>query len=96
MYRLEYISTFYADISNIAEILSDYPEKAERIFLKLEKALKGLTNMPEMYPVYDHFPIFRKITIEDYVAFYIVHKHEGLVEVHRLLYEGMDIPAHLM
>jgi plasmid stabilization system protein ParE len=95
MYKIEYISTFYNDVAFIAEILSEYPQKAARIFQKIDKSLLNLIKMPEMYPVYHDVPSFRIIVIEDYLVFYKVKKRDKLVEIHRLFYGRMDIPAHL-
>ena len=89
-YRLEYISTFYSDISQVIINLGEYPQKAKRLFAKLDKKLNGLTKMPEMYPVYEDFPVFRKITVEDYLVFYTVNVNDKLIEVHRLIYGRMD------
>lgn len=94
-YRIEYISTFHADVSQVVEFLEDYPQKAARIFAKLDKILSGLVKNPEMYPVYEDFPNFRKITIEDYLVFYTVVKPAGIIEIHRLIYARMDIPKQL-
>jgi toxin ParE1/3/4 len=76
----------------MAAFLEEYPQKAARIFAKLDKQLAGLKKMPEMYPLYEGFPSFRVITIEDYLVFYTVNKRSKAIEVHRLLYGGMDIP----
>ena len=35
-YRIEYISTFHVDIYTVAEFLTDHPEKAARIFAKID------------------------------------------------------------
>ena len=95
MYKLEYISTFHTDVLQVIDFLEEYPQKAQRIFSKLDKILGTLTHMPEMYPVYEDFPLFRKITIEDFLVFYTINKQDRLVEVHRILYERMDIPRQL-
>ena len=94
-YSIEYISTFHTDMLQTMINLEEYPQKAQRIFAKLDKALANLANMPEMYPIYEDFPIFRKITIEDYSAFYMINKHDRVIEIHRLLYSRMDIKRHL-
>jgi len=94
-YRIEYISTFYTDVLQTTINLEEYPQKAQRIFAKLDKNLTNLANMPEMYPVYEDFPVFRKITIEDYSVFYIINKHNRVVEIHRLIYSRMNIKRHL-
>ena len=95
-YRLEYISTFHTDVLNVVGNLEEYPKKANRLFTKLDKILNNLINMPELYPVYEEFPVFRKIVIEDYIAFYTINERDKLIEVHRLLYDRMDIPEQLM
>ncbi len=48
-----------------------------------------------MYPVYDNFPAFRKISIEDYLVFYAVKKQAGVIEVHRLISARMDVIRRL-
>jgi len=95
-YRQEYISTFYSDITQFVSDLQEYPEKAERILSKLDKILLRLVDMPEMYPVYDDVPTFRKIVVEDYLVFYVVDRNKKLIEVHRLLYGKMDVPEQFM
>ena len=94
-YRIEYISTFHADVLNIIDFLADYPSKATRVFAKIDKFLKPLEIMPEMYPIYQDVPAFRYIVVEDYLVLYKAKKQEKLIEVHRLLYGRMDIPAYL-
>ena len=95
VYRLEYISTFHADIAQMAEDLEEYPQKAARILSKLDKILSHLALMPEMFPVYEDFPIFRKIVVEDYVVFYLLDRVNNVVEIHRLLYGAMNLPEWL-
>ena len=94
-YRIDYISTFHKDALSTDEFLDEYPSKAMRIFAKIENAILNLIEMPEMYPVYQYAPAYRLIVVEDYVVLYKVSKQDGIVEVHRLFYGGMDIPAHL-
>jgi len=94
-HRLTYISTFHEDVAKLVITLDESPKKATRIFNKLDKILANLVLMPEMFPIYDDFPVFRKITIEDYLIFYTYDRISGLIEVHRLLYGGMDLPKVL-
>ena len=94
-FRIEYISTFYDDVIHFESILSEYPQKAKRIFQKLEKSLLELEKHPMMYPIYEYFPGFRRITIEDYLVFYTVNENDKIVEIHRLLYGRMYIPKQL-
>jgi len=94
-YKIEYISTFHADILAVNRFLAEYPRKAARIFAKADKAIMNLRTMPELYPVYHDVPAYRSIVIEDYMVFYKVKKQERLVEIHRLIYGHMDIPAQI-
>ena len=94
-YKIEYIASFYMDVQLVMEFLSEYPGKARRIFARTDKILRDLGEMPEMYPIYQEMPSFRFIVIEDYLVFYKVKKEEKLIEVHRLLYGRIDIPAKL-
>ena len=94
-YKIEYISTFHTDILAVAEFLVEYPKKAARIFAKTDQLLKPLGKMPEMYPIYPDVPSYRFIVVEDYLVLYKVKKQDKLVEVHRLIYGRMNIPAQL-
>lgn len=51
--------------------------------------------MPEMYPVYPDVPAYRFIVVEDYLIFYKINKDDGVIEIRRLIYSRMDIPAHM-
>ncbi|MCL2048662.1 MAG: type II toxin-antitoxin system RelE/ParE family toxin [Defluviitaleaceae bacterium] len=94
-YRLEYISTFHADIVAVSQFLDEYPTKAARLFAKIDRLVKALAEMPELYPIYADMPSYRFITVEDYLVFYNVNKQERVVELRRLLYGRMDIPSVL-
>jgi plasmid stabilization system protein ParE len=96
-YKIEYISTFHTDVLSVAEYLEEYPKKAARIFAKMDRAIKNLEDMPELYPIYRDIPSFRFIVVEDYLVFYKVKKKGkgGIVEIHRLIHGRMDIPAHI-
>jgi len=94
-YKIEYISTFHADILSVAEFLAEYPSKAARIFAKIDKTILSLADMPEMYPIYPDVPSYRFIVVEDYLVFYKVKKQDGVVEIRRLIYGRMDISAKI-
>ena len=94
-YKVEYISTFYVDVLQAAHNLNEYPRKAKRIFAKIDKILSGLAKTPMIYPIYDSYPVFRKIVVEDYIVFYTVDTNIKCIEVHRLIYARMDIVRHL-
>ena len=90
-YKIKFRPEFDLDLIELDLSLSEYPQKAGRIIAKLDEAISFLTQMPNLYPVYEDFPIFRKIVIEDYLAFYVVNEEAKAIEVHRLIYGGMDL-----
>ncbi len=94
-YRIEYLSTFHADVLAVTAFLAEHPKKAARIFEKTDRIFAGLGEMPEMYPIYQDVPAFRFIVIEDYLLFYKVKKQNGIIEIHRLINGHMDIPAYV-
>jgi plasmid stabilization system protein ParE len=93
-YKIEYISTFHDDVQSFREYLSDFPNKAARIFAKIDKIIPNLKTMPEMFPIYPDVPRFRFIVVEDYLVFYKIKHKNKLVEIHRLLNSRMNISAH--
>jgi len=93
IYKIQYLSTFHSDVAQVEIDLQEFPEMAARIFFKLDKILSSLVLMPKMFPMYEDFPIFRKIIIENYLVFYIFDERTGLIEIHRLLYGGMDLQS---
>ena len=93
--KLEYISTFQTDLTNVASYLEDYPQKAKRIFEEMDNKLSNLIDNPEMYPIYQDFPVFRRIVIEDFLLFYLVNKRTDIIEVHRIIYGRMDVLKQL-
>jgi len=94
-YKLEYITTFHADIANVVSNLEEHPQMAKRILEKIDTKLKNLVNYPEMYPIYDDCPEFRRLIVEDYLVFYSINERTGIIEVHRLIYGRMDIVNQL-
>ena len=93
--KLEYISTFYEDILSIDSYLEEYPQKAKRIFEKIDEKLNKLVDHPELYPVYDDFPAFRRIVIEDFLVFYAIKEDDDIIEIHRVINGKIDVPSRL-
>jgi addiction module RelE/StbE family toxin len=94
-FKIEYIATFHFDVLAVVDSLEEYPQKAKRIFEKLDRKLVSLAEHPEMYPIYDDFPDFRKIVLEDYLIFYSVNERDKIIEIHRFIYGRMDIKTIL-
>ena len=54
-----------------------------------------LIEMPKMHPVYEDFPDFRKIVMEDYLVFYLVNEEKKIIEIHRLIHGKIDLKKQL-
>ena len=95
MFKIEYIATFYRDVNDAVSYLDEYPKKAKRIFEKLDRKLISLAENPEMYPIYNDFPDFRRMVIEDYLVFYTINEKDSIIEIHRLINGRMNVISQL-
>jgi plasmid stabilization system protein ParE len=94
-YRVLYLPLAGQDISQINDALADYPNKAKRLFIEIEKKIKILEDMPYIWPVYQINTKYRQMVLEDHLLFYTVDENERKVKVYRILYNQMDIPKHV-
>ena len=94
-YKIKMTPSFDLDLAEIDFILYEYPQKAKRIIEKIDQSLLMLAEMPKMHPVYEDFPVFRKIVIEDYLVFYLIDEEKKTIEIHRLIYGKMDLKKQL-
>ena len=94
-YKVSYLPTADRDIQQIDDTLSDYPDKAKRLFQEIERKVKYLEDMPYMWPVYHLKPEYRQMVLEDHLLFYTVDEKEHKVKVYRVLYAKMDIPNRI-
>ena len=90
-YEIKFTPDFELDLAEMDYNLIEFPQIAKQIILKIENVLLPLRNMPQIYPVYEDFPIFRKIVIEDYLLFYLIDEDKKQVEIHRLIHVKMDL-----
>ena len=95
-YEASYLPTADMDIQQIDDALSDYPNKAKRLFQEIERKVKNLEDMPYMWPAYQLNPEYRQMVLEDHLLFYIVDENERKVKVYRVLYAKMDIPSRIL
>ena len=94
-YKPVYLPIANRDIVRIDEALSEYPNKAARIFQEMDKKVAFLEDLPYMWPVYQAKPEYRQMILEDYLLFYKVDEDEHKVKIYRILYNKMDIPEYL-
>ena len=94
-YKVSYLPIASLDIRRIEEALTDYPQKAKRLFQEMDKKLRMLENMPNMWPVYHADSKYRQMVLEDHLLFYLVDETEKKVTIYRVLYNKMDIPQYI-
>lgn len=90
-YKVRYLPLAELDLTEIDAALSQFPVKASKFFAALEQKLLLLADMPSMYPIYDDFPIYRKITVLDYLVFYIADDAGKTIDVHRIINGRRDV-----
>ena len=96
-YRVVVTSDADWDMDGIFDYVSEelqVPETACRLIERIYKALNSLSSMPERYPLSrDAFLAqqgFRLMSVENYLAFYVIDKTAGRVIIHRVLYGKRD------
>jgi len=94
-YKVKYLPRADRDLIEINEVLAEYPRKAVRLFQEIDRKVRGLEDMPRMWPVYQPRPRYRRMVLEDYLLFYIVDEPKHEVYVYRIIYYRMDIPRQL-
>ncbi len=95
-YRLEILGLAQTDIVGIESYYAQYDESAARhIMERLYCCLKALENMPYMGQKSDIDTAFRRLVVDNYLAFYTVDDEKRLVEVHRVLHGAMDVKKHI-
>jgi len=94
-YKTIYLPVANRDIIRIDDALTDYPNKAKRIFLEMESKVADIEEMPFMWPAYQAKPEYRRMILEDHLLFYKVDEGELEIKIYRILYDKMDILEHL-
>ena len=81
------------DLREIREYLSAFGESPPRKFREsFEEFCVKVTNMPYMFNVYEHNPIYRRaVIIYGYLAFYQVDEKNGIVKTYRVLHGKRNI-----
>lgn len=85
------------DLISILSYISDTlkePAIAKRIFLSIKDQVLSLNQMPYRYAVVNEEPYMqmgiRKISVENYTAFYFVDDKNKIVHVFRVLYNRRE------
>jgi len=94
-YKVIYLPIANRDIIRIDNALTEYPNKAKRIFKEMDSKVTDLEDMPYIWPVYQEKPEYRRMILEDHLLFYKVDDGEHKVRIYRVLFDKMDIPEYL-
>ncbi len=95
-YRLEILGLARSDIVGIESYYAQYDENAAKHFMeRLYNSLKTLESMPYMGQRSDIDPAFRRLVIDNYLAFYTVDDKKRIIEIYRVLHGAMDIKRHI-
>ena len=96
-YKLRYLPTITQDMLDADAYMSELsPDMARRFFMLLDEKLLQLQTTPFMYQVYAEYPVYRRIVIMDYLAFYCVDEEKHTVDVHRIINSKMHIIKQLL
>ena len=92
-YKVDISQSTEQDVRDLIRYISlnlSAPQTAKEMLETIEKALEGLTTMPEIHPHVQDEALalagFRKLIIKNYIAFFIVDNKTKTVDVVRVLY----------
>ena len=92
---MAYLPSFNRDIILAEANFMDFPGKAAALFGALDKKLRRLAETPAMYPVFEPYPVYRKMVLLDYLVLYAVAEAGKIIYLHRLLPGRTDIDQQL-
>lgn len=95
-YRVRFLPQATIDRDQIDLYLEEIaPEKSIAFFVLLKSKIQALKRNPRMYREYEEVPSYRMMGVLDYIVFYVVKDENKTIEVHRILWAGMNLPRHL-
>ena len=102
IYRIVYDPRARSDLRRIYYNLAvnlEAPEHAARLYHTSKERIDKLRWMPERYRLYEWEPYrsqgIRVMPVKRYLVFYRPNPETVQVEIHRILYGGMDLSAAL-
>ena len=90
-YKVTISSYANLDIANLADILSQHPKKASRLFKEIEQKLDLLEENPFICQEYRANPKYRRMVLEGHSLFYAVNENKREVYIYRIVYAKRDI-----
>lgn len=91
-YEVGFLSIAYDDLANAINNISQVSDNAAVNFLNgLDRQTEYLKKTPEMYPLDENHPPYRKMVLGDYLLFYIIDEKKHEVEISRILPARMEL-----
>ena len=85
------------DLKLIKEYLSQfYPNTPNKFFSLLKKRLNQLKEFPYSCPAYEDDENYRKLTVENYLVFYVVNESNKSVDVYAVFHGSRNVKQHLL
>ena len=95
-YKIKYLPRAVQDLNDIARYLSEfYPKTASRILKEMQEKITKLGDTPKMCEIYRLDPTYRRMVVDQYLAFYRVNDETRVVEIHRVLRGSWNLPQYL-
>lgn len=95
-YQIKFLELAREDILNAIEYLDAYSSTAGLVFYqKLQAMISSLKEMPKKYPIYEPYPRYRKMLVQNHLVFYTIDEELALIQIYRVINGKMDIPSHL-
>ena len=95
-YKIKYLPLAVQDLNDVARYLSGfYPKTASRVLKEMRDKITKLSDNPKMCEIYPLDPVYHKMVIDQYLVFYQVNDHAGIVEIHRILRGSWNLPQYL-
>ncbi len=98
VYSPESIDDLRAIYLYIANELKE-PETARKQIDRIRSKIRGLDSFPGKYAKVEWAPWsdmdMRRISVDNYLVFYLVNNEKSEVTIVRVFYGGRDIPSHI-
>jgi plasmid stabilization system protein ParE len=96
-YSVKRLARAEQDLDEICAWLSQfYPGTVGRFLDAFEAGINNLEENPYMYRTYPENPVYRRLLVQDYLAFYRVDEDLHEVKIYRVLHGKRDLPKLLV
>ena len=96
--KIVYSLTAQNDLRSIFQYISMHlnaPDAAKHIFEEITKSIRGLSELPERYPLCLDEPWnklgMHKMVVLNYIVFYLVDNNSNRVSIARIVYGGRNL-----